>query len=383
VPRVNEPPDKLLDLIYDAATDEHLWSTIFREIASLTNSAGGVVLVQSATERTLFFERHHGTSDESLRVLRERHVVNPWTLHMWRAHPPIGAVIASDSILPLADLRRTAFFDEVLRPDDLGHSAMIGLGNKPELGVGFSMNRGPRQGPYSEQEVHLLGQLAPHMYRSIQLGFRFDAYRALQHAEYRALDHLAIGVILLDREARILFANAAARSLDGEGGPLRLRHKKVTHVLPLQSRRLDDLVQSALRATPMAAISVPRPDNGQALTVVASSVRGQDVDRFANAHQKGAAALLFIFDPANKAGIPGTWLMDAYGLTPAEARVALAVASGLSVPETASRLGLSPNTIKTQLRGVFAKSGAHGRTELARLIASIGVLRAGGPPRDK
>jgi len=89
--------------------------------------------------------------------------------------------------------------------------------------------------------------------------------------------------------------------------------------------------------------------------------------------------LLFIVDPVNQAGIPPALLMDAFGLTHAESRIALAVSSGLSIPETASRLGLSPNTIKTRLRNVFAKSGASRQTELARLIASLGLLRTGGP----
>ena len=87
---------------------------------------------------------------------------------------------------------------------------------------------------------------------------------------------------------------------------------------------------------------------------------------------------MFIIDPANKAGIPDTWLMDAYGLTAAEAKVALAVASGLSIPETAHQLRVSPNTVKTQLQNVFAKSGVDRQTELARLIASFGLLRSGG-----
>lgn len=128
----------------------------------------------------------------------------------------------------------------------------------------------------------------------------------------------------------------------------------------------------------MGTISVPRADNGDSLTILASSVRARDVDRLADASLQGAAVLMFIIDPANKAGIPDTWLMDAYGLTAAEAKVALAISSGLSIPETAHQLRVSPNTIKTQLRNVFAKSGINRQTELARLIASIGLLRSGG-----
>lgn len=374
---LEEPSDKLLDLIYDAAADDSLWVPVLQEIANLTGSAGGVLLCQSGRDRTLFFEHHCNTSDECLRVLKERHVLNPWTIHMATRHP-VGVVVASDEILALSELRQTAFFDEVLRPQGLGHSAMIGLAQTPDFGVAFSMNRGPSQGSYGKQELRFLQKLTPHLQRSLKLGLRLDACKALQRAEFRTLDSLAVGVILLDRKARVLFANSAARSFDGEHGSLILRQAGLVHASPLHSRRLNDLVQSTLRGVPMGTISVPRADGGDSLTILASSVRAQDVDRLADANLQGAAVLLFIIDPANKAGIPTAWLMDAYGLTLAEAKVALAVSSGLSIPETASQLGLSPNTIKTQLRNVFAKSGVSRQTELARLIASIGLLKSSG-----
>nr|WP_283815780.1 helix-turn-helix transcriptional regulator [Bradyrhizobium lablabi] len=67
--------------------------------------------------------------------------------------------------------------------------------------------------------------------------------------------------------------------------------------------------------------------------------------------------------------------MDAFGLTQAEARVALASSSGKTMFETAQLLGLSPNTIKTHLRRVFAKTATGRQAELARLMASIGTMR--------
>jgi DNA-binding NarL/FixJ family response regulator len=376
--RIEEPPNELLDLIYDAAADDRLWVPVLEEIAKLTNSAAGVLLCQSIRDRTIFFEHHTNTSEECIRILKDRHMVNPWTVHM-STHSPVGVVVPSDAILPLSNLQRTAFFDEVMRPQGLGHSAMIGLAQKPDFGVGFSVNRGPRQGPYGDQELRLLEKLGPHMLRSVRLGLRMDAYKALQRAEWQTLEALAVGVILLDRKARVLFANRAARFLDGEHGPLRLRHSKVAHISPSHSRRLDEIVQSALRGGPMATIAVPHADHGSPLTILASSVRAQDVDRFADANLKGAAVLLFIIDAANKSGVPASVLIDAYGLTPAEAKVALAISSGLSIPETASALGLSPNTIKTQLQGVFSKSGLNRQTDLARMIASIGLVNAGKP----
>src|SRR5262249_9125660 len=158
----------------------------------------------------------------------------------------------SDSILPLREIEQTAFFDEVLRPQGIGHSAMIGLAKQPDFGVAFSLNRGPRQGPYGEAELRFLRRLTPHMQRSMQLGLRIGAYKALQRAEHSTLDLLSVGVILLDRQGKIVYANAAARAFDSPGGALRLRQGKVAHLAAGASREIDELVQSALRGTPMA-----------------------------------------------------------------------------------------------------------------------------------
>jgi DNA-binding CsgD family transcriptional regulator len=75
--------------------------------------------------------------------------------------------------------------------------------------------------------------------------------------------------------------------------------------------------------------------------------------------------------------------MDAYGLTQAEARVALAASSGNTVLETAQLLKLSPNTIKTHLRPVFAKTAAGRQADLAGVIASLGSVHIRGAEAEQ
>ena len=317
--------ERLLDKIYDAATDDQLWAPIFGEISTLTNSVGGVLLGQSQSPRLLHFARHYNTDPECLRVLRDRHVLNPWTLHMQKFHPA-GTVVLSDSILPLMELRRTAFFDEVMRPQDLGHAAMIGLSRKPDFGVGFCLNRGPRQGPYSEQQRYLLERLTPHLMRTVQLGFQLGTYRALQHMEYNTLDRITVGVALLGRNAGVLFVNKALRSMTLDGA-LNLRHQKLSSYSVPHAKRLDYLIQSAFRGAPAATMAIPHPIDGRSVTVLVSSVRSRDLDRFASLDMRDAAAMVFVLDPAISTTMPPEWVMDAYGLTLAEARVALHAAS--------------------------------------------------------
>lgn len=122
---------------------------------------------------------------------------------------------------------------------------------------------------------------------------------------------------------------------------------------------------------------LPRDVDGRLLTILISSIRGKDLGRLSDAGVKDAAVLLFVIDPANRRSIPLGQIMDAYGLTHAEARVALAASSGNTIIENAKSLGLSPNTVKTHLRHVFAKTATGRQAELASLIAAIGSVRIG------
>jgi DNA-binding CsgD family transcriptional regulator/PAS domain-containing protein len=363
--------EKILNLIYDAAAEEELWGKILTEIADLTRSQGGILFGQSMTASRVYFDFNGRLDPECNRTYQERHMQNVWSEHMERQ--PVGRVVFSDDAVELSALRATAFFDEVLRPQDVAHSGMIPLAAKQDFRAAFNICRSERQGPFGADERKLFDWLSPHLRRSIMLGFKLDSYQAMQRAAFDVLERLSDGVILLDRQAHPLFANAAAQALE-TSGLLRMRQFMTTYSQP-HSQRLAELIRSALEGSAGGSMSMPGRVAGQLLTILVSSVRGKDVGRFSDLNMKDAAVLVFVIDPANRSSIPLARIMDAYGLTPAEARVALASSSGKTVSETAQLLALSPNTIKTHLRRVFAKTATGRQAELARLMASMGTVR--------
>ena len=191
------------------------------------------------------------------------------------------------------------------------------------------------------------------------------------------LDLLSIGVVLLDRSARVVFANSAAQALSQDGGSLLLK-SRVTSPSPEEARRLGDLIRSVLDGTLVRTMSLPTRC-GRPLVLLASPVRGQDGS---DIFDEGAtAAMLLICDPGGPAQIPSGWMMGAYGLTLAEVRVALSVASGLSISDTAQRLKVSVNTVKTHLRRVYEKTGTRRQAELSRIVATIGLVRGDQPKK--
>jgi DNA-binding NarL/FixJ family response regulator len=69
-------------------------------------------------------------------------------------------------------------------------------------------------------------------------------------------------------------------------------------------------------------------------------------------------------------------------LTPREREVVLLVASGLSNEEIASRLYLSPSTVKTHTTRAMTKLGARDRAQLVVFAYEAGLIRPGWAGRN-
>jgi LuxR family transcriptional regulator, maltose regulon positive regulatory protein len=68
-------------------------------------------------------------------------------------------------------------------------------------------------------------------------------------------------------------------------------------------------------------------------------------------------------------------------LSPAETRVLRYLPTNLSAPEIAAQLSLSANTVRTHMRHVYDKLGAHRRTEAIERARALGLLAPPNAPR--
>lgn len=185
-------------------------------------------------------------------------------------------------------------------------------------------------------------------------------------------NQLNVGIVLLDRHAKVLFANVAAQFMAKEDSPVRVA-SCLTCSSASHSRHLGGLIRSTLGGIGMRAMSLPSSAGEPRLLLTISPFNDPNADRRDGQTLQHAAALVTLHDLRQPNLVSSGWLMDAYGLTQAEARVALAAASGSTIAETARRLDISVNTVKTHLRRVFHKTGASRQADLARLVANVGI----------
>jgi DNA-binding CsgD family transcriptional regulator len=90
-----------------------------------------------------------------------------------------------------------------------------------------------------------------------------------------------------------------------------------------------------------------------------------------------AAALLLIHDPDRAVAMPPERLVRVYGLTPAEAKLAAALAGGASLGAYADNARITIGTARWYLKQVLAKTGAHRQSDLVRQVVMTAGAAAG------
>jgi DNA-binding CsgD family transcriptional regulator len=162
-------------------------------------------------------------------------------------------------------------------------------------------------------------------------------------------DGATMTLLSLDDRAERLFTELAGPDWRQRPHPMSAVHAVAARARAVLAGRDRGPASARLRAT-----------SGRWLVVYASCLRGPD---------GGPGPTALTVEPAKSAQIAPI-IVEAYCLTTREQEVVRAVARGLSNPEIAAELYLSPHTVRDHLKAVFGKVGVSSRGELvAKLFA--------------
>jgi DNA-binding CsgD family transcriptional regulator len=374
----------LLDLIYGAVADPARWDDVLVGVADHLGALGGMLAYVpprgSGQPPTQILGR---LPEEPSAIFREHYAWNPWTVAITKV--PFGKAVSANSLVEPGSIQKTAFYADVLAP--WGHADILDINYRGFAvdgaigGFGFCLSE--RGIDEADRRVRLLDRLSPHLCRaldaSLLLGSRADGQRQLS----AILDLMPNAAILLDRHGRITQTNRAAEALlrqsDGIAydpeGSLQLVSALIEQRAAL-SRSLKEAlgVASGLGASLSEPVRISRPSGAVPLLVVAVPLPRSSFPFWDLVAQ--ARVLVAIVDPAAKSRATASAIQAAYGLTGAEARVALLLASGVAGAQMPAILGVTSATIKTHLRHCFEKTGTHSQVELSRLFTMFPPIDA-------
>jgi DNA-binding CsgD family transcriptional regulator len=390
--RSNEALTRLSDLIgliYEGATDPGRWSPdILPALAEYieapecflftvlhTPQNGGYMFFCGITQdqMDLYFNRHHG-EDLWLAATVEKKLGFE------------GSVILGEELIPRAQWLASKAYNECFDRDknmaQLMTSVVFGLDSPNSMPACCSFFRGLHHPDFGEEDRARLRLVLPHLSRSLGVMHRLRLAELTLATTLAALDRLAHGVLLMDKNGAVTFANRVAHRMLAEEKGLRLLKRHDTAALgnlvaegATATKAINEAIRATLNrdlyaTTPHFSncVKVPHP-SGLASYTLQFSVLGEhnEFGRDTGTY----AAIVFIADGAQELHIDPTMLNKAYGLTPAEAKVAMRLLECSSAQEVADKLGTSPHTVNTQIKQIYAKLGVNTRTRFVKLLSGL------------
>lgn len=355
----------LIAEIYDAALDAGEWGRLPEVLTRAVDGASAVFWIADAA--TGMQAVTYGLPEQALQLyLAYFHQRDPWAAAASDSGLNFKTALGTD-LVPEIRFRQTEFFVDFAKGFDtvevVGGHIPIGAGRLGGVGV----HRSLRVRRFNERHVARLQSLFPHLRRAMQLRDRLKGIDAAGLG-FAALETLAIGAVICDAAGRVLFANAAAEAAaDGAGLVLGDARHGIGALHAEEGKQLASLIAAAARGAAGGGMSLTGQGGGRLFVLVAPLPR-----RFA----EEPGGVLVTLRPASASPTFGAATLGRlFGLTPAEARLALALLTGRSLAEIGAERNVTENTSRTQLSHVLHKTGTANQRDLVRVLSLLPPLR--------
>jgi DNA-binding CsgD family transcriptional regulator len=354
-------PQRLDDSIYEAAFVPELWPSALDTISDQCGAAGGLII-------TGYPQDIRWTSSTVLRQLMITGIADGWMNINSRA-PRAAALdhpgfVGDLDLYSLEEIEADPFYG-FIRSQGFGWCTGTVITNLDEGFTIFNWERETKDGPFEPSTIRSLDGLRPHLARASLIATRVGLEKARTGAE--TLNHLGLAAAILSRSGRVLAMN----ELLEEHIPAVLEDRRER--LRLTNARADALFTEALAPNQSTeALSTPRSipvsqagDHSPAILHLIPIVRHAN-DLF------GGASWIAVLTVVRPSTAPGHAVVRGlFDLTPAEARVACGVAEAVPLEDIAASAGVSLETVRSQLKHVFGKTGTARQAELVSLLSGL------------
>ncbi len=293
------------------------------------------------------------------------------------ARQPAGSTLLCHEHFDDAFVRRNEFFQDFSLP--LGRRYLMAtnvLQAGPTTSV-LAVLRSPRQGPFGAADHAMLERLRPHLQRVARVHGRLEQQRRESELGRDLLDGVQTCLIATDAAARVVRMNQAAETMLRAGNALRIVSGRLVAWTHSQTETLHRLIHAATvtqagEATDGGSMIIDgRSDSRHGLMVMPLSRRSTILGK-----PERPLALLTMNSLEQPAG-DDRHLIEMFGLTPAEARLAAEIAAGKRLDHLAQEHGVRMPTLRTQIRAIYGKTGTSRQAELAHLVSNLPRLHPG------
>jgi DNA-binding CsgD family transcriptional regulator len=361
--------------VYDAATDASLWTSLLEVLAKSCRADSAALVMHNLGQEVHTISAGWEMDPEAGRRYQQHYgAVDVWASR--GRSKPSGYVCSSESLCTTAELVTTEIYNDFMVPYGLAHGMFALVENNAARWASISMYRSPLSGNFRTSDLDVLNLLVPHMQRAFKLHFQFSELNVRNQSMESALNLLTTGVVFLGTAGIVLSMNSKAEEILSRADGLLLHQGKLRAALYTEASCLVKIINGAVATgkgqgcCAGGTMRISRKKRRPLAVTIAP------LHEFKNGFSERAAAVLFISDLDQNLELPANLLQRCYGLTAAEARLAMILLEGHSLTEAAASCGVTQNTVRSQLKSVFLKTEVNRQSELIRLLLNTaGVLR--------
>lgn len=362
--------DDLVSGFYKAATGEQDWSQALDGVQKAFSAR--TAILQSVDVRTgQLLALHNGgppMNEAMFDYVREYHQIDPRRERLiafsqtglgtwWHCHEHFDDVFVA----------KNRFYQEFLPAYDTRYVSTVLAMPSEHVLTGFALELPATRGVLTADERETARRLGIHMQDALRAYQRVRELTAQSLAGHALLRSFPYPMWLVDEERFIHFANdAAVAAVDtGEymaqrGSQLLIDQHTANHSL---TERLHVLKSAPHGEACVLQLRAPKgglPSWLHLSVVVPEAVLGAFGSR--------RLVIITLFDPALVHSLDPFALSRLFGLTPAQARVAVSLADGLTAKQIAETCGCTVATVRTHIREVFVKLGAQRIADVVRVL---------------
>ncbi|WP_299643592.1 helix-turn-helix transcriptional regulator [Devosia sp.] len=363
----HETTTRVLDRLFDAALVPGLWPDALDQLAGSLGAVGAAVVPKSAEKQVKGFP-----TSQSVAHVMDAYVREGWYLHdlrgdrAWPRFARGAGVVLEHDLSSEEERNRLPYYQELFSAYGLPWWAAIGF--KAEGSQwGLPLFRDARRGPYEPRDFAAFADMGRHLGRIVTLASRFR--QALDARTLEFGSSARVNMITLDQNGLALDISPGAAALVGTD--LCITHRR----LRARGQRQDRALQLAIAAAVQARTAASQA-NQRTVVILRSelppllleviTLPGVARDVFTR-----AVAVVILRAADAPPAVSGQALGQAFGLTPAECRLALLVGAGRSLQQASVELQITLETARTVLKRIFMKVGVSRQAELAALLSGM------------
>jgi DNA-binding CsgD family transcriptional regulator/PAS domain-containing protein len=349
-------PDQFSSLIgdiYDAVVDQTLWTGALDKAVQFVGAQAVVLLWQNLASTSVELIYAFGIEPHYVDLYVERYVkLDPTTT-------------------PHGEFAKSFFYTEWLEPQGFVDLLQASLDKSPTDFVRLFFLRQRDSGMVDSSMRERLRLIVPHIRRAALVGQMVDRAAAEAATFGNALDGIGAGLFFVDASGRIVHANTSGEGMLAQGVLARGTSGKLASYDASAVQGLDEIFGitesgDADAAPRGGAVPLTARDGEHYVAHVLPLTSGSR--RQAGTSSETIAAV-FVKKAALDMPSPQDIIAKFHKLTPTELRVLFAIVQVGGVPEVAESMGISPSTVKTHLRRLFAKTGSDRQADLVKLVA--------------